>query len=110
MNKNKLNKLSLSAQVVVRAVLKTRNLPALSNFVKSAIARRDQLAGRSDDEAELKFDKITEKKSRTRCEDLCAAIASLEDAKDVSVVCGLAIKQRRQCRASAKARAAKSAS
>ncbi len=95
--KTKLENLDISnsAKAVVRDVLKTRNLPTLCLFVKAA------LANRADEEAELNFDKVGDKKSRARAQRVCRAIAGLDEPKAVSVVCATAINQRKASRAKA---------
>ena len=87
-NKN----LSASAQTVLTAVLKTRNLPALCLIVKAVIARR------ANEEITLNFEKVGDKKSRTRTEGLCLAISALEEKNAIAAVFKAAISQRKVCR------------
>ena len=103
MRKTNLEDLNIpaAAQKLIRDVEKTRNLPALACFVKAAIARRDVVNGGDEDELELNFDKITEKKSRARAQKLCAAITKLTEPKTLSVLCAAAIIQRKLCNAKA---------
>lgn len=98
MRKTKLEDLNLStnAQRLIRDVEKTRNLPTLARCVKAAIAAR---AG--EEAPEFNFDKIGEKKVRSRAQRLCAAIGKLEDPKTLSVLCASAISAHKACRAKA---------
>ncbi len=80
---------------------RTRNLRALGFIVRTVIARRDVVSGKKVTELELDLTKITEKKSRDRLVALLADIEALTERKDLSVLCGRAIVQRKLCRAKA---------